>query len=196
MSSNRNIVQSAAKRPSSPSSEEPPTKRQSLSVSGKEVIMLESSEDDNNRDESQSTDQKWFLCRPTASSSSLFWNFFDKFTPIQHPGHKDKAACRYCFKIRQFKRGTVSCKGGSTSGLKRHIEAHHQPEFEAQVKINQSKGSISSILNHLKPTVKTPPVSSEDVKRQFKLAATSWVIDQAVPFNMVTSASFGKCFSR
>jgi hypothetical protein len=213
MASNQNLGESAAKRPSSPSNKEPPTRRQSISfasspekddsiasqlerasTSAVEFFQADRFSDDIIAKETDCKGQEWLLCCPTSSASSIFWKHFDRFDATKHPQQKDKAACKHCFSARQYKKGIVACKGVSTSGLKRHVEAHHLQEFEDSIKKKPSTAASSGILKHLKATKKGPPVAVEDLKQQFKLAATSWVIDQAVPFDMVTVPSFRNMF--
>jgi hypothetical protein len=183
----------AKKRQSSESSENDclSAKLESAMTSEIEVLTVES--DDNVEDERDGTGQKWFLCRPTSSASSLYWTHFQRFDTSKHIHHRDKAACKHCFNVGRYKKGTVSCKGGSTSGLKRHIEAYHLKEFESLQKKKSAAIASSSITHHL--TKKSPVVAVEDVKRHFKLAATSWVIDQAIPFEMITMPSFRNMFN-
>jgi hypothetical protein len=149
------------KRRSSSFNEEPPRKRQSFSFSAtltrddslstklESAINSENEDEDILTEEKESKGQQWFFCQPTSTSTSLFWKHFDMFDTTKHPDKKDKAACKYCFAISRFKRGTVACKGGSTSGLKRHIESHHQKEFEESMNKLSSTRTASTILKHL-----------------------------------------------
>jgi hypothetical protein len=118
---------------------------------------------------------------------------FKQFVSSKHPQNKDKAACKHCFAIGRYEKGTVSCKGGSTSGLKRHIEAYHLKEFEELQKKKSTDIASSCITQHLKK--KGPVVAVEDIKRHFKIAVTSWIIDQAIPLEMVTKLSFRNMFN-
>ena len=74
-------------------------------------------------------EMEWFLCRPSGVHSS-WWDHYNKFNPLKHPSMKDKAACLLCFKAKKYTLGTVSLKGGNTSGLSRHFQHNHREEFD------------------------------------------------------------------
>lgn len=151
------------KRQSSSSNTEPPHKRQSVlsappsekedSLSSK-LEYANSSENvvlmvDSCNVGTEITYRKWFLCRPTGGVHSLFWKHLDRFDTSKHSHHKEKAACKHCFKIGRYQSGTIACKGDTTGGLKRHIEAHHLQEFEdLQTKTSSAVGP-SSIMQHM-----------------------------------------------
>jgi hypothetical protein len=149
------------KRRSSSSNEEPPRKRQSFSFSAtltrddslssklESAINSENEDEDILTEEKESKGQQWFFCQPTSTSTSLFRKHFDRFDTAKHPDKKDKAACKYCFAISRFKRGTAAWNGGITSGLKHHIESHHQKEFEESMNKLSSTRTASTILKHL-----------------------------------------------
>ena len=88
---------------------------------------------------------EWFLCKP-AGLNSEWWKYFEKFNARHHSEKRDKAACLMCFEEKNFHRGTVACKGGTTSGLKRHLQIHHRKEYEG---IMQKSQQIKTLAPHL-----------------------------------------------
>lgn len=91
----------------------------------------------------------WVLCQPTGTTSP-WWTIMKKFHPLKHPGMKDKAACMLCFEAGNKSKGTISISGKSTTGLMRHMQNHHQKEYEnikseaAKKKINTGIPTITS----------------------------------------------------
>ncbi len=98
---------------------------------------------------------------------------------------KDKAACLMCFEEKNFHRGTVACKGGTTSGLKHHLQIHHHKEYEGIMQkkpANQDTGTTLTNIFPKKP--KEQYFTLDEIKKQYKVAAASWAIEEAVPFYM------------
>ena len=79
-----------------------------------------------------------------------------------------------------------------TSGLKRHLDAHHSKELEAKMK--QSSPSSNTLTKHYSPKKKEPALGITDIKRQFRVAATTWIIEEAIPIRMITRPTFRMMF--
>ena len=62
--------------------------------------------------------------------SSNYWKYFAEFNPRKHKGLEGKAACKLCFEKKKYKLGTIGRSGGSTSGLKRHLQSHQKKIYE------------------------------------------------------------------
>jgi hypothetical protein len=84
----------------------------------------------------------WVLCQPTGTTSP-WWTIMKKFHPLKYPGMKDKAACMLCFEAGIKSKGTISISGKSTTGLMRHMQNHHQKEYE-NIKSDAAKKKINT----------------------------------------------------
>ncbi len=139
----------------------------------------------------------WKLC-PATGVHSKWWNHFMKFNPIHHKGYKDKAACILCFEEHAYTRGTVALKSGNTSGLKRHFQTHHRSEFDKTQDTNRKVGVTaqqSVAIGHFFPNKQQEHyLGIQDIKNQFKLAAASWMVQEAVPLSMIEAPTFRKLF--
>jgi hypothetical protein len=139
---------------------------------------------------------QWHLCQ-AQGVQSIWWNHFMKFNPLKHKNNSEKVACNLCFESHCYTRGTVSCKAGNTSGMKRHFMTHHRKEYEAmQVKKPSSdQAKKAGSINRFYPLQqKDYFFGIEDIKRQFKVAVASWVVQEAVPISMVEAPSFRNMF--
>ena len=106
-------------------------------------------------------------------------------------GMKNMAACNICFEKKNYTKGTISYTGGSTSGLLRHLWSHHLAVFEAGEKVSTSTNNMKG---HFKTKAKEPWFGMQDKKEQFKVAATFWAIEEAVPFHMFSRPTFRNLF--
>lgn len=132
------------------------------------------------------------LCQPSGKSS-IYWKEYMCFDIAQHPDKVDYAACKLCFKNGRYFQGTLSVKGGTTTGLKRHLEYHHPKQFAAieqagRAKKKQFQPMIDSIFS------KKSELSVQQKHHLFGMAATDWVIDTGMPFSAVEKLSFRRMF--
>jgi hypothetical protein len=71
------------------------------------------------------------LENPPSSKGSVWWKEYMTFHPHFHPDKKDYAACKLklCFAEGKYCQGTISVKGGATSGMKRHLQSAHPGHY-------------------------------------------------------------------
>ena len=63
------------------------------------------------------------------SSTNILWDLFEKV-------EKGKAKCNSC-------KAVLDCKGGTTSGLIKHLKAKHKELHENYVKSKEEKGDVT-----------------------------------------------------
>ena len=81
--------------------------------------------DDEDEDEDACEETKWVVFPPTAAKKAEVCRNFDVFDRHKHPSMGEKGACLIFFENELCSRGTVATRGGSTSGLVRHVLTHH-----------------------------------------------------------------------
>ena len=96
-----------------------------------------------------------------------------------------------CFEEKNFHRCTVACKGGTTSGLNCHLQIHHCKEY-AKNPANQDTGTTLANIFPKKP--KEQYFTLDEIKKQYKVVAASWAIEEAVPFYMFGRPTFRNVF--
>ena len=85
--------------------------------------------------------------------------------------------------------------GGSSSGLKRHIQSHHKKIYEELLGSKKATPTQSTNLVPFLERKKAPSaLGLEDIRQQFKLAATSWTISECASFNQFTRPTFRNMF--
>ena len=153
-----------------------------------DVLTVEDDDDDDDDEE------PWLICPPCASRSSEQWTNFYVFDRHKHPDKHEYAACLHCWKNKNYVRGTVKCTGGSTSGLKRHMQSHHRAELEAMQKKKSSQAQTSNLRDHFAKKKKEPGLGVSDLRSMFKVAAVTLSIEEAVPFSLFSAPSFRNLF--
>ena len=123
--------------------------------------------------EGEESNEKYYLLSHDSKKSSSYWKYFAEFNPRKHKGFEDKAACKLCFEKKKYKVGTIGRSGGSTSGLKRHLQSHHKKMYEELIGSKKATQMPSKMLVPYLERKKSPPtLGVEDMRRHFKLAAT------------------------
>ena len=96
---------------------------------------------------------------------SSYWKYFAEFNPRKHKGFEDKAACKLCFDKKKYKVGTIGRSGGSTSGLKRHLQSHHKKIYEELIGSKKATQMPSKMLVPYLERKKSPPtLGVEDMR--------------------------------
>ena len=88
---------------------------------------------------------------------------------------------------------TVSFKTGNTSGMICHFMTHHHKEYEAMQakKPSSDPAKKSGSINRFYPLQqKDHFIGIKEIKKQFKVAVTSWVVQEAVPISVVETPSW------
>ena len=145
--------------------------------------------------EGEESNEKYYLLPHNSKKSSSYWKYFAEFNPRKHKGFEDKAACKLCFEEKKYKIGTIGRSGGSTSGLKRHLQSHHKKIYEELIGSKKATQMSSKMLVPYLERKKSPRILGvEDMRRHFKLAATSWAISECASFNQFTKPTFRNMF--
>ena len=88
-----------------------------------------------------------------------------RVNPRKHKGFEGKAACKLCFDKKKYKVGTIGRSGGSTSGLKRHLQSHHKKSYEKLIGSKKATQTPSKMLVPHLERKKSPPTSGvEDMR--------------------------------
>jgi hypothetical protein len=159
--------------------------------SARDVIVLE---DDDCDEDTEQEQKKWTLIA-CYNLTSPMWKYFKKFSLHVHPTYKDKAARDLCFAAKKYKRGTVATKGGQTTGLKKHMLTHHRQEYEDSLEIKGAPSLTASITSVFPVKPKEMYLGPSEMKRQFKVAAATWVIERNIPFQEFNEPTFRAMFS-
>ena len=134
--------------------------------------------------------------RPTAGKHSNWWGHFRKFDPRHHKGYENKAAYMVCFEKKESAAGTVSIKGGSTTGITRHFKHHHRDIFDEQENKRPAPKKSDMITNAFPVREKEKFLGIKETKGLYKTAAATLAIEEAVPFKfkLFNSEYFRACF--
>lgn len=134
----------------------------------------------------------WLLKTPSAKKSSQYWRYFKLFDSVAHPDKKSYAACIICFDLCKYSRGTISAKGGSTSGLLRHLQHCHPEEYFAITESKQAnkKRSQQVLINKIFRAQDQP----KDKKQVMIAAACSWIVATGQAHNVTESTTWRRMF--
>ena len=112
-------------------------------------------------------------------------------------GLKGRQHANFASKKKKYRIGTIARSGGSTSGLKRHLQSHHKKVYEELLGLKKVTPTQSTNLVPFLERKKAPSaLGLEDIRRQFKLAATSWAITECASLNQFTRPTFRNILSQ
>ncbi len=142
------------------------------------------------------------LKKPPPSKSAGVWEHYQILPESEYPDKKDKAVCYLCFlknKTAKFKE--ISIRGGSTGGLRNHLQRFHLNDYEKMMGIgtsaftaSKSKVKSQMSLSSIFPK-KEKDKSADDVRTEYINAVTVFIMTDSQPLNIVQSDSFRDLFN-
>ena len=134
--------------------------------------------------------------------NSPWWKGFELLNPLKHPTlYKEHVICKECSTFKNNPDAGIIKIGisQSTSNLRSHKKHHHSAEYEAITNgVNkntmQSNGGIINPRSILDMPGFTPKVKAKDAKLLFRTAATTFAIEEGIPFRMFSQPAFRRLF--